>query len=211
MIKAILFDFWGTLVDNGVQSPIKQVKDILEINLPFSEYVTRMERAMMTSEFPDLREAFKKIFEEFGLEENENKMEELVGMWNKSWMLAKPYPEVKEALLRLKENYLLVLISNTDCFSIEKVLKKFQWDSLFDKFFFSYQMGMIKTDKIFFDKVLEELDLGPEECLMIGDSIQSDIMPAKDKGIKVLLMDRNDRRDFDQKIRSLEEVDRYLR
>ena len=29
MTKAIIFDLWGTLVENGVHSPIKQVKNIL--------------------------------------------------------------------------------------------------------------------------------------------------------------------------------------
>ena len=48
MVKAVIFDFWGTLMENGVWSPIKQVQQILQIDLPFSEYVGRMEQAMMT-------------------------------------------------------------------------------------------------------------------------------------------------------------------
>ena len=51
MVKAIIFDFWGTLVENGVWSPIKQVKQILDIDVPFSEYVVRMEKAMIPALF----------------------------------------------------------------------------------------------------------------------------------------------------------------
>ena len=67
MVKAILFDFWGTLVSNGVWSPIKQVKQKLDINMPFSEYVVRMERAMMTEKFPSLKKAFENVFLEFSI------------------------------------------------------------------------------------------------------------------------------------------------
>ena len=68
MVKAILFDFWGTLVENGVHSPIKQVKNILNIRLPFSEYVIRMEKAMMTQEFSSLKDAFIAVGKEFNIE-----------------------------------------------------------------------------------------------------------------------------------------------
>ena len=46
MLKAIIFDFWGTLVETGTSSPIRQVKDILRLRLSFPAYVTRMEEAM---------------------------------------------------------------------------------------------------------------------------------------------------------------------
>ena len=67
MVKAILFDFWGTLVEQGVWSPVKQVKNILQIDLSFSEYITRMESAFMTQTFSSLKEAFENICHEFNL------------------------------------------------------------------------------------------------------------------------------------------------
>ena len=111
--KVIIFDFWGTLVENGVWSPIKQVKTMLQITLPFSEYVVRMEKAMMTKEFPDLKEAFKAVAAEFNIDAPEDVLDEIVGMWNKSWLLAKPYEEVEKELQKLS-------ISNTSehyCFA----------------------------------------------------------------------------------------------
>ena len=61
MTKIILLDFWGTLVENGVWSPTKQVRNILGIRMPFPEYVVRMERSMMTKEFSSLK-AFLYVF-----------------------------------------------------------------------------------------------------------------------------------------------------
>lgn len=210
MTKAILFDFWGTLVEQGVRSPVKQVQEILQLELPFSEYVVRLEHVMMTRKFDELREAFIEVGREFELELSEEQLEELVGMWNKSWLLAEPYPEVEETLKELRKNYLLILVSNTDCFSVQKVMEKFKLGQLFDKTFFSYEMGLIKTDKQFFTHVLSQCGLQIDDCLMVGDSIQSDIIPAKRLGIKAVLIDRRQSRDFSPKIKDLAELSRSL-
>ena len=211
MVKAIIFDFWGTLVENGVWSPIKQVQQILLIDLPFSEYVGRMEQAMMTKKFHSLREAFGAICAEFKVECDEEKMEELIGMWNKSWMLAKPYEEVQEELEKLKKEYTLILVSNTDNFSINQVLDKFQLRGFFDYIFLSYDTGLIKTDKKFLKKVLKETKLTTDDCVLVGDSILSDMEAAKEAGIKGVLMDHKQRQHFHPKIRNLKELPSILR
>ena len=210
MVKAIIFDFWGTLVENGVWSPIKQVQQILNINIPFSEYVSRMEEAMMTKKFNSLREAFEAVCEEFKVECNEEKMEALIGMWNKSWMLAKPYEEVQEELENLKKEHTLILVSNTDNFSINQVLEKFQLRGLFDYVFLSYELGLIKTDKKFLKKVLKEAEVAAEDCVLVGDSILSDMEAAKEAGIKGVLMDHKQRQHFNPKIRNLKELSSIL-
>ena len=113
-------------------------------------------------------------------------------------------------LKRLRKKYPLFLISNTDPFSIDNVLDKFQLRGLFDKIFFSYKLGFIKTDAQFLDLVLEELGLPAEECLLIGDSIQSDIIPAKEKGLKAVLIDRKNSRNFHPKIKRLDDLEKIL-
>ena len=211
MVKTVLFDFWGTLVENGVWSPIKQVKNILGIKLPFPEYVVRMERAMMTSKFNELKEAFIAVCKEFNIEPEEEKIDSLVGMWNKSWMLAQPYEEVVEILSKLKEKYQIILVSNTDYVSIERVLEKFSLEPLFNKIYLSYNIGLIKTDKNFFKHILSDLNLSVEDCVMVGDSVQSDIMAAKRMGIKAVLVDRRNAREFHPKIKNLKELENLLK
>ncbi len=211
MIKCIIFDFWGTLVENGVWSPIKQVKNILNIKLPFPEYVVRMEKVMMASKFENLKSAFTAVCKEFNLEVNEEKIGQLVGIWNKSWMLAQPYEETINALKALKEKYTLVLISNTDNFSIEQVMSKFGMKELFDHVFFSYDLGLIKTEERFFKQVLSEINLNADDCVVVGDSLQSDIMAAKKAGIKAILIDRRNSRDYHPKIKTLTELETVLR
>jgi HAD superfamily hydrolase (TIGR01549 family) len=210
MVKAILFDFWGTLVENGVWSPIKQVRNILEIKLPFPEYVVRMEKAMMASKFTDLKQAFENVCKEFNLEINEEKIQELVGMWNKAWMLAQPYEEIKEVLTELRKNYRIILVANTDSFSVPQVVEKFALTELFDKTYYSFEVGLIKTDKNFFKHVLTDLGLTMDDAVMVGDSIQSDIMAAKRLDMKAVLIDRRNNRDYHPKIKNMTELSKVL-
>ncbi len=207
MIKIIFFDFWGTLVENGVWSPIKQVRTILGINAPFEEYVVRMEKAIMTTKFASLREAFEALCREFKIVATDEQIDSLVGMWNKSWMLARPYDETIGTLQRLQKKYRLILVSNTDCFSINSVLDKYSLHQYFEEVFLSYEMGKIKTDKDFFPSVLKKLGVQAEECMMVGDSIQSDIVPAKNVGIKAVLLDRRNQREAEIKITNLSELE----
>ncbi len=210
MAKAILFDFWGTLVEQGVWSPIKQVKRILNVKLPFSEYVVRMQKVMMTKSFSSLTEAFEAVGKEFGITCDEEQLEELVGMWNKSWMLAKPYSDTTSVLQDLKKEYKLALVANSDSFSVRKVLEKFDLEKYFDEVYISYEKGMIKTEKDFLQGVLDVLQVKPEECVFVGDSIQSDMDSAERAGIKGILVDRKGRREFPTKICRLGEIPEKL-
>ena len=210
MTKAIIFDFWGTLVENGVWSPTKQVQNILNIRLPFSEYVVRMEKAMMTSSFESLNEAFRAVCTEFTLEPKDPLIDQLVGMWNKNWMLARPFPDVQETLQKLQEKYMLILISNTDSFSVEKVLDKYMLRPYFSHVFLSHQVGLLKNDPAFLQKVLEALQLSAEDCLLIGDSIESDMEAAGKAGIQSILIDWKNARDYTPKIGSLNELKHLL-
>ena len=207
MVKAIIFDFWGTLVENGVRSPIKQVKNILNIRIPFSEYVIRMEKVMMTKKYDSLRDAFIAVGEEFNIKCPEFILDELVGMWNKSWMLAEPYDETENYLNQLKDKYTLILASNTDNFSVINVMNKYDLEKLFEKKYFSFEMGIIKTDPKFLKKILTDLNLTAEDCLFVGDSILSDMKAAEAIGMKSILIDRRGTRDYEPKIRDLRDIE----
>ncbi len=210
MTKVLLFDLWGTLVETGISSPTKQVQQTLRINIPFSSYIMNMEQAMMTTPFENLHDAFIAVAQEFKIHPRQEILEHLIGLWNKSWMLAQPYEEVKEMLAQLQKKYRLVLISNTDCFSVPKVLEKYNLNQYFEKQFLSYELGFIKTDERFMQKVLKELNVNLNDCVFIGDSLQSDMAVAQRIGMKHILMDRKNTREFHPKIPSLRELEQQL-
>ncbi len=210
MVKAIIFDFWGTLVENGVWSPIKQVKNILNITIPFPEYVIRMEKAMMLEHFSSLQDAFVNVCKEFNIQPEEEMLDRLVGMWNKNWMLARPYDDTKVTLEELHRKYKIILVSNTDCFSISKVMEKFELNRLFDGIFLSCDLHMIKTDKNFLREVADRINIDINDCTLVGDSMQSDIIAAKKVDMEAILVDHNNSRDYPKKIKNLKELANIL-
>ncbi len=212
MVKAILFDFWGTLVEQGVQSPLRQVKYMLGLErMGFSKFVTMFESVFMTKKFENLDTAFKEVCKFFNTRYNFKLLNDLVGLWNKNWMLAKPYDDTMEGLEWLKDKGLKIgLISNTDSVSVENVMNKFDLSSNFDTIVLSYQCGMLKSNPKMFDLAAEKLGVNKEDILMVGDSLISDIEAAKNAGVKAILMDRKDRRAVEEKLLNIFDLEKFL-
>lgn len=56
----------------------------------------------------------------------------------------------------------------------------------FDHTFISSQLGWRKPHPAFFEQILKTLQLLAEEVLMVGDSLDADIIPAKEMGMQTL-------------------------
>jgi len=209
MTKAIIFDFWGTLVENGINSPIKEAGYILRVRMPFSEFVVRFEKSFMIGKFKSLTEAFENVANEFQLKLPGFVIEKLVGMWNKNAILAKPYDETIEVLEELKkEGYKLILISNTDEFSVENAIEKYDLKEYFDEIFLSYQIGQLKQD--FLKEIANRINMNKEDLVMVGDSMETDVKGAIEAGIKAILVDRRNKREYENKISNLRELKEKL-
>lgn len=203
-IKCVLFDFWGTVVENGVfPSPVRQVKKIMRVNEPFSDYITKFEESFMTAKFENLSEAFHNVTKEFNLNPPEFVYDKLIGLWNKNTFLSKPFPETVGVLEELKKEYKLVLICNTDNHSTPQVLEKFKLDKYFDAIILSCDVGFLKTNKKMFSLALKKVKVKKEEAVMVGDSIPTDMVGAENAGIKSILVDRRHTREYDNKIETL--------
>ncbi len=60
----------------------------------------------------------------------------------------------------------------------------------FTKLYISEEMGVIKPVPKFFDRIFEEMKVGKSECLMIGDSLSSDICGAIQSGMDSCWLNR---------------------
>ncbi|MFH1409879.1 MAG: HAD family hydrolase [Nanoarchaeota archaeon] len=204
--KAILFDFWGTLVENGVYSPVRQVRTILRLDMPFQEYIVAFEECFMVKKWDSLSEAFTAVCKTFDIKADTLMIERLVGMWNKNTLLSKPFPETLEVLDDLKRDFKIGLVSNTDQFSVEQVLEKYKLLDLLDGVALSYETGALKTNPNLFKAALKKMKLKPDQTIMVGDSLESDMKGAENAGIKGVLVDRRGRREFSPKIGNLREL-----
>ena len=75
----------------------------------------------------------------------------------------------------------------------------------------SWKTGHLKTDKELFDGVLKKLKVKKADALMVGDSMPTDMEGAKNAGIKSVLVDRRDSRDYPDKIHDLTELKTVLK
>lgn len=106
-------------------------------------------------------------------------------------------PQKRISLIKdLKENYRIFLLSNTNEIHVNKFTSYIDqkygeglFNSLFEKHYYSNEIGFRKPNKDAFKYVLTENGLKAEETLFIDDSIQH-IEGAKQVGLKTIWLDK---------------------
>ncbi|MEN8805009.1 MAG: HAD family hydrolase [Wenyingzhuangia sp.] len=91
-------------------------------------------------------------------------------------MLSKPIellPNVESVLHQLSQKHKLIVLTKGDLLDQEKKLKK---SGLLQ--YFHHVEVMSEKDPAGYQRVLNHLDLEPEEFLMIGNSLKSDVLPV---------------------------------
>jgi len=95
---------------------------------------------------------------------------------------------VLEIMKRLKRNYKLILLSNTDVMHFTFIKKRFPEILIFDDYILSYEVGAMKPDSRIYEEALKRTGFKPEECLFIDDT-EENIEGAQRLGINVILME----------------------
>ena len=102
------------------------------------------------------------------------------------------YPWVKEALAHLRQKgYRLWLLSNAQRVFTAYELRLLGLEDAFDGIYISSDYGCRKPDVRFYRALLEEKQLDPAACLMIGNDRETDIAGAKAAGMDTLYMHTN--------------------
>lgn len=102
----------------------------------------------------------------------------------------------REVLEAFSKRYKLAIVSNTYTWGDEEVTKALQRADLakyFDAIVTSVSAGSSKPDNGIFLKALRLLNMPPEESVMIGDRIDTDISGANTLGMISILFRWNDR------------------
>lgn len=102
------------------------------------------------------------------------------------------FPHAKEVLAQLKNQFKLALISNvlptTSAERIHELLREAELYDFFDVMLVSSEVGMSKPEPRIFEIVLEELNVEPEEAVMVGNTISTDIFGGNRIGMKTVLI-----------------------
>jgi putative hydrolase of the HAD superfamily len=113
--------------------------------------------------------------------------DDFVEIWNG---LLKTNEGIIPLVERLKPVHRLVLASNTDAIHFPYAVQRFAVLHHFDRYFLSYEMGLLKPEPAFFLHMLESLGLTPADCVFIDDTAEN-IESARGVGITALRFEGN--------------------
>ena len=106
------------------------------------------------------------------------------------------FPYAKKVLQQLKNKYKLALITNaqspTNYEKILKLLMDAHLDGFFEDIYVSTEVGVDKPDQRIFQMVLEKLNVHPDEVVMIGNTVSTDIFGGNRVGMNTVLFQPND-------------------
>lgn len=101
----------------------------------------------------------------------------------------KPDPELRKTLDYMKEKWKLAMLTNLSRKTTLNILKALGLDSnLFEPLITASEMAKGKPDPEPFKRISQALSLKPSSIMMVGDSISSDLAPAKKLGMKTALL-----------------------
>jgi len=122
------------------------------------------------------------------------------------------FPNAIEILEYLKPNYKLHIITNGFKEVQDRKLKKSNIFNYFSQIINSETAGVKKPNPIIFNKALELTAITAENALMIGDSLEADIIGAQAAGFHVLHFNihKEARHGYCDMISNLNEIKNYL-
>ena len=194
--SALTFDCYGTLIDwetgmLGALRPLaaahaKEISDTQMLAL-YGELESEVEEERYRKYRDVLREVVRRMGARLGFDATEAEMDSLPDSL-KRWP---PFPDTVAALRRLKSRYKLAIISNTDDALFAETAKLLQVP--FDQVITAEQAGAYKPSHKNFQMAIERLKLPKEKILHVGQSRHHDIAPARELGLKCVLVTRRGR------------------
>lgn len=203
-IKNIIFDLGGVILNLDIPKTIAEFNKLCP--KPFEAIYTQLQQYPIFDAFDRGHISEEDFFNDLKrATESSANIEELKYAWDAMLL---DFPKYRlEHLSRLKNNYRLFLLSNTNETHIQTfekdLFKQHGYQNLepfFEKVYYSCRIGMRKPDIEIFDLVLSENNLVPTETLFIDDSPQH-VEGANNAGIQSYLLEKN--KEFSDLLNSL--------
>lgn len=223
MIKAVLIDIDDTIFDFEKCSKNSFLKTLEKFNLKFKEedfsYFNKVNDILWTKQKLgeiNIKEVFIKrdylMVKYFNLDIEKGLFNDLFVkfLYDEIEMV----DGIEDLLLYLSDKYKIFTASNGIFKMQENRLKKSNLDKYFDKIFVSDKIGYEKPDKKFFQKIMDLTKFSNDDLIMIGDSIKSDIIGAKNSKIKSIYFNKEDKKisdkNFTYQVKNLSEIKKIL-
>jgi len=186
MIKLIIFDLWDTLAYRG-HGTLKKISEKTGIKIQKRKYIKIYENSVQTKRWKSKFEAYKNLCKNLGIGTIKQNINFLIKIRDKVEAKTKLFPYTIPMLRQLrKQGYKIGLISNTSIFSIEQIKKKTNLLKYIDYPLPSFEVGVIKPNVKIFKEMLRRTKFKPKEVIMIGDTYENDILPARSIGMNAI-------------------------
>ncbi len=192
MIKAIIFDLDNTLVDfmllkrAAVDAAINAMIDA-GLNVTFEKAKERI-NSIYDAEGIEYQQVFDRMLKEILGKVDYKIMSAGIVSYRKAREAAlKPYPLVLPTLIELmKMGLKLAVVSDAPSKEAWLRLSYINFQHFFDVVITYDETRERKPSPVPFNMALKELDLKADECLMIGDWAERDMVGAKSVGMKTV-------------------------
>jgi glucose-1-phosphatase len=195
-IRNIIFDFGGVVLDIDPSLTLKELANLgfknteVFVTPDFQEGVmNKFERGILTPEI-----FRQKVRESLGAEVSDQKIDDA---WN---ALLLDIPKERIAVIEaVRKNYKTFLLSNSNEIHYDVYVRDLQlrfgyreFDQLFDKAYFSFDLHLSKPNPEIFEFVLNQHRLVPSETLFIDDTFEH-IEAARKLGLKTYHLQKPER------------------
>lgn len=179
MIKAIIFDVGNTYCDGTITDFMNKSYKVLGIEKVFKTD----EEIILDEDYNKGKISIQKCFRKiFNVPISDIQMNKIIDFWKNTW---EPTKKMLALVNKLKRNYMLAILSNSDPVNSRKYYKE-GWYDLFDVIVLSHEVGIIKPDRRIYGLTLQKLNFNPQQCLFIDDQKKC-LETATEMGIKTIL------------------------
>jgi len=216
-IRAVTFDLWDTVLVDDSDEPKRRQKGLLpkpqarrRLVLEFLGRHAPINQEEVDAAYDAVDRAFnhdwhennhtwtvarrlERMLTEMKRELPPDELAELVRLHEEMEMEVRPdlAPGIRDALLALRGRYRLGVISDT-IFSpgrtLRRILEAEDLLDLFDAFAFSDEVGASKPDRRMFDAAADQLGIGPEDTVHVGDREKNDVAGPQAVGARAILV-----------------------
>jgi putative hydrolase of the HAD superfamily len=179
-IKALLFDLGKVLVDFDFERGMRQFVSRTSMSRQDFEHIILDQGWMRTYESGGIStREFHDYLREHG--KLEMSLEEFANAWNSVFLPGLVVPE--RLLSNLRENYPLILVSNTNESHIDYIAKNYPVLDYFNHIILSHEVRSMKPDRKIYDAAIAAAGLPPEALFFTDDRVEN-VASAAELGIR---------------------------
>lgn len=180
-IEAIIFDLGGVIIDVEMETPYQKLLQISprkddnllpELRQVAYQYeIGKIDDWTFLSQMKDIAQVDLSLIE-------------LENLWNQMLKYVPDY--MGDLLAKIKQKKRTFILSNTNPIHIREVrkrfaqsVKKYTFESLFERIYYSHEIGLHKPDQAIYDYVVKTAKLNPSFTLFIDDNYHNVVGGSK--------------------------------